>query len=273
MTLTKCFTVLMTVICSTAALCASSVANAEKRGKVTYQASYAKKAPVIDGSSHDLAWQSAPWRSIDKLTAGSAPSSPQDFSGRYKVVWTQQHLYILAEVQDDILIDSHPNPLDHYWDDDALEIFIDEDNSGGRHLFTYNAFAYHVALDNQAVDIGPFLTDADQKAEKANIRTYPHHIKSQWQRSESEPYTVTWEVQLAVYPETYKDEYAPGESPVSPATLEKGKKLGFMMAYCDSDSPNGRDHFIGDIDIAPVNGDKNRGYIDAGVFGVLELQK
>lgn len=94
MTLTKCFTALMTTICSIAALSTSSFALAEKSGDVTYQASYAKKAPVIDGSSHDLAWQNAPWRSIDKLTAGSAPSSPQDFSGRYKVVWTQQHLYI-----------------------------------------------------------------------------------------------------------------------------------------------------------------------------------
>ena len=34
------------------------------------------------------------------------------------------------------------------------EIFIDEDNSGGNHQFNFNAFAYHIALDNQAVDIG-----------------------------------------------------------------------------------------------------------------------
>ena len=51
------------------------------------------------------------------------------------------------------------------------------------------------------------------------------------------------------------------------------KKLGFMMSYCDSDSPKGREHFMGDIDIKPVNGDKNRGFIDANVFGILELVK
>lgn len=237
----------------------------------TYQAPYAKSAPDIDGIPQDAAWNKAAWRNIDKLTAGSAPSSNEDFSGRYKVVWTKQHLYILAEISDDILIDSHPNPLEHYWDDDALEIFIDEDNSGGKHLFTYNAFAYHVSLDNQAVDMGPFLTDADEKASKANVRLYPHHIKSQWMRSAETPNKIYWEVQLAAYPDTYKDEYSPKEKAVKPAKLHEGKKLGFMMSYCDSDSPNGRDHFIGDIDIKPVNGDKNRGYIDASVFGVLEL--
>lgn len=244
---------------------------AEKSTAVTYRAPFATIAPTIDGKADDHAWQSAQWRAIDQITMGDAPSSKEDFSAHYKVVWTQSHLYMLAEIQDDILIDSHPDPLDHYWDNDTLEIFIDEDNSGGRHLFSYNAFAYHIALDNQAVDMGPFLTDADSKTEKANIRTYPHHVKSQWQRSANDPHKIVWEVQVAVYPDTYKDEYAPNEPAVSPVKLAEGKKIGFMTAYCDSDGPNGRDHFIGDINVPAVNGDKNRGYIDAGVFGVLEL--
>ncbi len=247
-------------------------ASAKKsQAKATYQAPYTSIAPTIDGNPSDSAWQKAQWRSIDQLTAGIAPSSAADFSGRYKVVWTEKHLYILADITDDILIDSRPDPLDHYWDDDALEIFIDEDNSGGDHLFTYNAFAYHVSLDNQAVDIGPFLNEADKKADKANVRVYPDHIKSQWRRSAQNPHNIYWEVQLAAYPDTYKDEYAPNETPVQPVELTQGKKLGFMMAYCDSDSPTGREHFIGDMNITPVKGDKNRGYIDAGVFGVLEL--
>lgn len=252
---------------------AATNAAPKKDQTVTYQAPYVSTAPIIDGNPADIAWQNAPWRNIDKLTAGIAPSSSADFSGRYKVVWTEKHLYILAEITDDILMDSHPDALDHYWDDDALEIFIDEDNSGGDHLFTYNAFAYHVSLDNQAVDIGPFLSETDKKADKANVRVYPNHIKSQWQRSAQKPHVIHWEVQLAVYPDTYKDEYAPNETPVQSVELSQGKKLGFMMAYCDSDNPKGREHFMGDMDIAPVKGDKNRGFIDAGVFGGLELVK
>ncbi|HEY7774370.1 MAG TPA: sugar-binding protein [Marinagarivorans sp.] len=240
---------------------------------VTYQAPFTKIAPTIDGIPDEASWEQASWRAIDKLIAGSAPTDANDFSGRYKVLWTKQHLYILAEISDDILIDSHPNPLESYWDDDALEIFIDEDNSGGKHLFSYNAFAYHISLDNQAVDIGPFINEASEKANKTNFRVYPDHVKSQWLRSKEAPYKIYWEVQLAVYPDSYKDEYAPQEKPVKPVKLYEGKKLGFMMSYCDSDGPNGRDHFMGDIDIKPVNGDKNRGYIDASVFGVLELTR
>ncbi|WP_394200603.1 sugar-binding protein [Marinagarivorans algicola] len=240
---------------------------------VTYQAPYAKKAPRIDGIANDAAWSQAAWRNIDQLTAGVAPTNSDDFSGRYKVVWTKKHLYILAEISDDILIDSHTNPLEHYWDDDALEIFIDENNNGGEHLFTYDAFAYHVSLDNQAVDIGPFLNAADKQANKTNVRLYPHHVTSQWMRSKEAPNKIYWEVKLAAYPDTYKDEYAKKEKPAKPAKLKTGKKIGFMMAYCDSDSPAGRDHFIGDINIKPVNGDKNRGYIDSSVFGVMELVK
>ena len=181
----------------------------KKDQAITYQAPYASTAPIIDGNPADNAWQNAQWRNIDKLTAGVTPSSSADFSGRYKVVWTEKHIYILAEITDDILMDSHPNPLDSYWDDDALEIFIDEDNSGGDHLHNYNAFAYHVALDNQAVDIAPFLSAADKKADKTNFRVYPNHLKSQWQRNAQNPNNIYWEVQLAVYPDTYKDEYAP----------------------------------------------------------------
>ena len=47
--------------------------------------------------------------------------------------------------------------------------------------------------------------------------------------------------------------------------------LGLLVAYCDADGPEGREHFMTDVEIAPVNGDRNRGYIDAGVFGRITL--
>jgi hypothetical protein len=264
---TGCLLGLMSLIAPTSLVLAKTPA----AKPTTYAAPFATHAPVIDGNSSDPAWDKAPWRSLSHLISGTAPSGPEDLSVRYKVVWTANRLYILAEMQDDILMDSHPNPLDHYWDDDALEIFIDEDGSGGDHLFNYNAFAYHVSLDNQAVDMGPFLSKADEKADKANIRTYPHHITSAWKRSALAPYAIQWEIELAVFPSHYQDSPPAGTPPTEAVKLQAGKRLGFMLSYCDSDSPNGREHFIGDVDISPVNGDKNRGYIDAGVFGVLEL--
>ena len=44
-----------------------------------------------------------------------------------------------------------------------------------------------------------------------------------------------------------------------------------MVSYCDSDRTAGREHFMGNVLIEPVNGDRVRGYIDAGVFGTIQL--
>ena len=227
-------------------------------------------APIIDGDSGDPAWAQADWHELRHLMLGSQPAA-DDFSGRYKVVWTPEFIYVLAEIVDDVLIDSHPDPLEFYWQDDTFEILIDEDASGGLHHFDYNAFAYHIALDNQVVDIGPYLSDEDREKEIPNIRTYPEHVQAAWKRSTTEPHRLYWEARVAVFGDDYKDRYATGEAPAQPVQLSAGKKLGFMVAYVDSDSPNGREHFMGDVDVAPVNGDRNLGYIDADVFGELTL--
>ncbi len=240
--------------------------------RLTLEAPYAAEAPQVDGNPTDKAWEKAAWRPMDKLMLGDMPA-PEDFSGRYKVVWTRDHLYLLAEITDDVLLDTHPDPLESYWEDDTLEIFIDEDNSDGDHQFNYNAFAYHVALDNQAVDTGPFRTPEDEAEGIQSVRVFPDHILSRWQRGHGDNNAVFWEVRITVYGDNFKDSYATGETPARPVTLSAGKELGFMVAYCDSDVPGGgREHFVGDMEIEPVDGDRNRGWIDAGVFGTLVLK-
>lgn len=177
---------------------------------------------------------------------------PTDFQGRYKVVWTTERLYILAEITDDILIDTHRNPLVQYWDDDCLEVFLDEDFSGGNHQFNHNAFAYHMSLDNQAIDIG-----TDQKP-----RSYSHHVDSQWKQHGD---TLIWELAIAVYDDTYVD----GGDNNTPLTLAAGKILGLMLAYCDNDGSDIRENFVGSESVP--TGPTDRGWIDAGLFGKLIL--
>jgi hypothetical protein len=238
-----------------------------------FEVPFAPEAPVVDGDPGDTAWSRAEWVPMEHLMWGTLPGK-DDFSGRYKLVWTHEHLYLLAEITDDILYDSHPDPLDSYWEDDALEIFIDADASGGDHLYNYNAFAYHISLDNQAADMGPFLTEADRLAGKANVRLFPGHIRSQWKRSQDAPHPIYWEVEITVMDDDYRDSPAAGEKIADAASLQAGREMGFMLAYCDSDGMNeggGREHFMGDVDIEPVNGDRNLGYIDASVFGHITL--
>ncbi|MEM9305538.1 MAG: sugar-binding protein, partial [Pseudomonadota bacterium] len=177
---------------------------------------------------------------------------PEDFTGRYKVLWSPAGLHLLVEVVDDVLYDAHRDPLVQYWDDDCLEIFIDPDFSGGDHQYNHNAWAYHVSLDNQAIDIG-----TDRVA-----RAYNHHVESRWRQSEGK---LVWELTIAIYGDDYVDDSDANE----PQVLAAGVVLGLMLAYCDNDGSEIRELFIGSE--AVQTGATDRGWIDAGIFGQLVL--
>ena len=216
----------------------------------------------IDGYAQEKVWSNLRWHSIAQPIIGALPSK-SDFSGRYKVAWNQQQIYLLVEIVDDVLFDGHPQPLQAYWDDDCLEIFIDEDASGGNHQFNFNAFAYHIALDNQVVDLG-----LESEGTSSSAILLNEHIRNRWQRHPSESEKIIWELAISVF----DDKFKPGQKN-TPVKLSNNKQLGFMIAYCDNDGSRHRENFIGSIDIQAVNGDKNRGYIDADVFDKLILKK
>jgi hypothetical protein len=163
-------------------------------------------------------------------------------------------LYVLAEIQDDALVDTHPDGLLKYWDDDCLEIFVDEDASGGEHQYNYNAFAYHIALDGKVVDIAP-----DKSYQYFNDHCTTRRI--------TRGNTSIWEVAMKIFDgNRYEDG---GDN--APKMLRAGKKMGFMLAYCDNDHSPEREHFMGDVVIEGQ--DKNRGWIDATVFGAILLSE
>jgi hypothetical protein len=212
------------------------------------------QAIVIDGKI-DEAWHKVQWQAMPYLMSGTRPDK-SDFDGHYRLLWDKEFLYVQAKITDDILFDRSADPLVKYWDDDCLEIFIDSDASGGDHQFNHSAFAYHISLDNQVADIG----------EDKKPHLYNEHLKSSWRRSNESPNTMMWEVAIRLYPNNYSDKEAS-----APLELNKRDVIGFMLAYCDNDTSEHREHFMGSHDITPVNGDKNRGWIDASVFGKIVL--
>ncbi len=220
-------------------------------GRTEYFAPKTEVPLTIDGIADERVWESAEWRDIKHRWLGPEYSS-RDFQGRYKLAWSDGRLYVLSEIVDDVLIDSHRDPLQQYWDDDCLEIFIDEDRSGGDHQFNHNAFAYHMSLDNQAIDIG-----TDKRA-----RNYSHHVESRWRQHDDK---LVWELAIDVYSDDYVDTSASNE----PVALVAGKVLGFMIAYCDNDGSELRENFVGSESVP--EGPKDRGWIDAGLFGSLVL--
>jgi hypothetical protein len=224
---------------------------AHEQGRSEYPAPRAATNPLVDGIASDAAWELPPWRELNHRWLGPEHSA-DDFQGRFKVAWTEDKVYILVELVDDILIDSHRDPLVQYWDDDCLEIFLDEDYSGGNHQFNHNAFAYHVSLDNQTIDIG---TDEQP-------HNYSHHVESRWQQQGNK---ITWELAIDVH----KDDYVDGSTSNIPVTLAAGKIMGLMLAYCDNDGSEIRENFIGSESVP--SGPKDRGWIDAGLFGALKL--
>jgi len=213
----------------------------------------AKTKIVIDGLAKESDWKAAEWKPLDQFWLGNVADT-FDFKGKYKLIWDENTLYLLAEIHDDTLIDIYKDKFDSWWDDDCLEIFVDEDRSKGGHQYSHNAFAYHIALDGNVVDLGP-----DQKP-----HLYNDHVVSEITQNGK---VTTWECAVKLHTDKYKDDV----KNQLPAKLVSGKKIGFALAYCDNDHSERRENFIGSIPVAGE--DKNRGWIDAGIFGELTLTK
>jgi len=225
--------------------------NAVKKINQLISVRKAKIDPVIDGIANEDIWSDKFWLPLDQLWLGDSYTS-DDFYGRYKLTWTNDALYLLAEIRDNILVDNNDDPLVAWWDDDCLEIFIDEDNSGGEHQFNHNAFAYHIALDGNVVDMST----------KEEGKLYNSHIESKRITTGN---TTIWEVKISLYDDLYKD-----DAENSTLKLQPGKVMGFALAYCDNDTSKTRENFIGSVYVEGE--DKNRGWIDANIFGTLKLE-
>lgn len=204
----------------------------------------------IDGQANEEDWAKAEWWNIDQKWLGPDYTA-EDFSGRFKMLWKDSLLYVLAEIQDDTLVDIHEDGLTLYWDDDCLEVFIDENASEGNHQYNHNAFAYHIGLDYKVADLG---TDS--------LPGYYDHLKSFRTQNGT---LSTWELAITVYDDSYQDFQEKNKT----VKLVKDKIIGFAAAYCDNDSSAERENFIGSMPIPGEN--KNRGWIDAGLFTKYKL--
>jgi hypothetical protein len=206
----------------------------------------------IDGIADEQTWNNSKWYSIDQVWLGETITS-DDFKGRYKLSWSETALYVLVEITDDVLRDKFEDPLVRWWDEDCVEIFIDEDNSGGDHQYNHNAFAYHIDLQGNVVDI----------VAKDTPKLFNDHLESK--RVTTGNMSI-WEFKISMVPDTF----VYGE-PFQKVLLSSGKKIGFAIAYCDNDTSDQRENFIGSVVVAGV--DKDRGWKDAGIFGTIELKE
>jgi hypothetical protein len=246
--------------------------------------------PLVDGRSNDACWQSASWQPIAQtwMPYGAQVDSA-DYFGRYKVVWSAKtnFLYFLVEVTDNVFVDGFiPGKTAEVYNYDIIEVFIDEDKSGGLHVFdakdssradwgsnAENAFAYHIYAPfpkENAVTTEHFVGDiAGTSWSDVRRIDYASHIPEfALRRSGSK---AVWEFSLIVYNDAYVDTLKNNDAARS--KLYAGKVMGLTLAYCDNDHPEKepkvRDRFYGSVHVKPEA--YNDHWKNASDFGVVRL--
>jgi hypothetical protein len=108
---------------------------------------YTSTAPVID-QTIDSAWSKAPTGKISNITIGSKSA---DFSAQWRGMYDATNLYMLVEVVDANKV-NHSNA--NWWEDDAVEIFIDGNNSKGTSYDKVNDFQLGFRWNDTQIHIG-----------------------------------------------------------------------------------------------------------------------
>lgn len=216
---------------------------------------YSATPVVIDGSDADNIWSKAEWHTMSQVWIPFNDVMDEgDFEGKYKVAWDKNYLYVLVEVVDNILSDDHKNPTDNYWNDDCVEVFIDEDRSKGIHQTNNNAFAYHCSVFYDVID------GAGTNGATINCRNNITMVMDTLGENK-----YRWELALKMYNKNFT--YSNAEA--SRVFLSPNKLMGFSIAYCDNDETTGRENFIGSVVMPEAHA--NDSYINADYFGTMLL--
>lgn len=246
--------------------------------------------PVIDGIGNDNCWSGAQWQPIDEVwIPWGERINPTDFSGQYKISWSSKTnlLYFLFEVTDDTISDHFiKDATAAVYNFDMIEVFIDEDKSGGYHVFdgtanneeqlgtnAENAFVYHIfAKSPEEGQTGSDFYALDMIGtgwdKKVDISYDWHFPEFKYRRV---GHTTTYEFSLMVFNDTYSLE----NEKSSRVSLYTGKILGMTLAANDDDQPavdpikTVRDNMIGSVAISKEH--YNDHWKNADDFGTVKL--
>ena len=230
-------------------LCLSGVVHGADK---VYEAIEVGTPPVLDGILDEPVWRHADTDTLAFRWDGTVSESPtaEDLSVTFQAVWNDStnRLYVAVRVQDDVIADHFDDPVTSYWAEDGVEVFLDPDRSGGDHQYNYYAFAYHVSLFGDAIDLG---TDGN-----------PVNLKDHVRLGLSED-SKTWEIAFVLYEVYSHDGNSENDAVMD---IEVGDEIGFSIAYNDNDgTPGDREAMVGWV---PDGGDS---WITADRFGTLRF--
>ena len=253
----------------------------------------------FDAEGDEECWEDSPWYYIDQVWLPYHNCTPQeldklypkamkeatskvitgadDFSGKFKLAWNEEEnlLYLLAVITDDVFVGGYVDGVGYnYSGYDVLEIFLDEDNSGGPHEdnlgeeLAANAFAYHINTSTRGEGIVEEYCYAMDLIGTKEIVYSCHFPYFSFKR---EGNTSTYEMAIKPYI-AVRDVSCIFIGPTIESPLYENKLVGFSLAYCDNDDPkkNTRDHFIGSSFLP--EGKNNTNYQTADNFGTITLK-
>ncbi|HNW49597.1 MAG TPA: sugar-binding protein [Prolixibacteraceae bacterium] len=246
--------------------------------------------PVIDGIASDQCWDEAKWQAIDQVwIPWGAPLDSSDFYGQYKICWSSEKnlLYFLVEITDDVVSDQFvKDQTAAVYNFDMIEVFIDENKSGGYHVFdgkanneacmgtnAENAFVYHIfakmpeqgQTGSKFYALDMYGTDWEHKTDVS----YDWHFPEFKYRHES--HVTTYEFSLMVFDDTY----SLSNEKNSRVKLTAGKTMGLTLAANDDDQPEVnpketvRDNMIGSVAVREEA--YNDQWKNANDFGTVKL--
>jgi chitodextrinase len=192
------------------------------------------EAPVIDGTIEGT-WDAAPSTAISKVIFGGGTiSGPSDLSANWKALYNASNLYILVNVTDNTKIN---NGSTSWWNDDAVELFIDSDNSKKTAYDNVNDFQFGFRWNDNAVRIGQYSVNNTSGIVYKMVATSSGYILEA---------QIPWEL-LKV-------------------TKTAGDKIGLEIGIDDDDDNNDRDAQLGCFASA------NNAYSNPSVFGSITLK-
>ena len=246
--------------------------------------------PVIDGKGDDACWKNDKWQPINEVwIPWGEKIDSTDFSARYKISWSSKEnlLYFLVEIHDDTISDKFiKDKTAPVYNFDMFEIFIDEDKSGGYHVFdgkanneesmgtnAENAFVYHIfAKSPKPGETGSDFYALDMIGtswrDKVDI-SYTWHFPEFKYRYNN--HVTTYELSLKVF----NDTYSLTNEKNARVQLKKGKIMGLTLAANDDDQPDVdpartvRDNMIGSV--AVTKEAYNDQWKNADDFGTVKL--
>ncbi|MFB6152165.1 MAG: sugar-binding protein [Haloarculaceae archaeon] len=181
------------------------------KGSLETHAEVAKAdaAPTIDGDVDD-AWSDATAHQIEKVVIGDV-SGDDDLSGQWRALWDSDALYVLVEVTDN---QKSVDSGETHYQDDAIELFVDGDNS--------KLNSYDGKNDFQIVI---------PRGKKAASGSIPNELQKDWAWTETDS--------------GYRLEIALHWSSVAPEQdVSAGHSIGFDVQVDDDDGGGERDKKI-----------------------------